>query len=62
MNKTLTLEDVLCIEEPADRVHMSISADNKWLAFCTSGTSEGKESVGVSEAVKGNPMGFIILY
>src|SRR5699024_7491882 len=54
MNKTLTLEDVLSIKEPADRVHMSLSAGNEWLAFCTSGTSDGRKSFGVSMAVEGN--------
>ncbi|MEF3305640.1 TolB family protein [Paenibacillus sp. GYB003] len=39
--------------EAADRVHMSLSADLKWLAFCLNGESKGY-SEGVSDTVQGN--------
>jgi dipeptidyl aminopeptidase/acylaminoacyl peptidase len=49
----LSVNDVLNVKEPADRVHMSISSDGKWLAFCIDGKLESK-SIGVSLAVEGN--------
>ncbi|WP_137789266.1 prolyl oligopeptidase family serine peptidase [Bacillus sp. E(2018)] len=49
----LTVNEVLQIKEPADLVHMSISSNGRWLAFCLRGNSENR-SVGVSQAVEGN--------
>ncbi|GAB6926491.1 hypothetical protein JCM10914A_04740 [Paenibacillus sp. JCM 10914] len=55
MKVTKILNELLEVKEPADRVHMSLSADHKWLAFCLNG-SEGTSSgisAGVSLAVSG---------
>ncbi|GAE36650.1 S9 family peptidase [Halalkalibacter akibai] len=49
----LSVNDVLNVKKPADRVHMSMSSDGKWLAFCIDGKSESR-SFGVSLAVEGN--------
>lgn len=49
----LSVTDVLNIKEPADRVHMSISSNGKWLAFCVEGKLKS-ESIGVSQVVVGN--------
>jgi len=45
--------ELLDVVTGADRVHMSLSADLRWLAFCLDGTSE-EYSEGVSMAVQGN--------
>jgi len=50
----LKVSDILRVKEPADRVHMSISSDGKWLAFCLSGKKQDKNSKGVSQVVEGN--------
>jgi pimeloyl-ACP methyl ester carboxylesterase len=52
MNK-LSVNDVLNVKEPADRVHMSISSNGNWVAFCLNGKVK-KNSVGVSQVVEGN--------
>ncbi|WP_235213096.1 S9 family peptidase [Alkalihalobacillus alcalophilus] len=49
----LTVDEVLNIKEPASLVHMSISTDNKWLAFCLDEYTKSEQSIGVSMAVKG---------
>jgi Tol biopolymer transport system component len=54
MDNTITLNEILNVKVPADRVHMSLSSDNNWLAFCLSGKIEVKKSIGVSMAVEGN--------
>ncbi|WP_132417370.1 S9 family peptidase [Paenibacillus albiflavus] len=40
------------MKQPAELVHMSLSADHKWLAYCIQGESRGS-SIGVSMAVEG---------
>lgn len=52
MKANMILNEILNVKEPADRVHMSLTADHKWLAFCLCGTSKGP-SEGVSMAVEG---------
>jgi acetyl esterase/lipase len=52
LKEGLILDDILNVKEPADRVHMSLSPDHKWLAFCLGGKAAGN-SQGVSMAVEG---------
>ncbi|MFC0472481.1 S9 family peptidase [Halalkalibacter kiskunsagensis] len=54
MKHTITINEILNVKEPADRVYMSISCDNNWLAFCLSGEPVEEKSIGVSMAVEGN--------
>ncbi|MGD6874243.1 S9 family peptidase [Sutcliffiella horikoshii] len=54
MEQTLTVSEILNIKEPAYSVHMSISSNNVWLAFCLGGNSAENKSKGVSMVVEGN--------
>ncbi|MGD6831217.1 S9 family peptidase [Sutcliffiella halmapala] len=53
MEQTITVREILNIKEPADRIPMSISVDNKWLAFCLDGNRVEQKSEGVSMVVEG---------
>jgi dipeptidyl aminopeptidase/acylaminoacyl peptidase len=53
MTSNASAFELFNVIEAADRVHMSLSADLKWLAFCLNGESEGY-SEGVSDTVQGN--------
>lgn len=49
----ISICELLKVKEPGDRIHMSMSPNGKWLAFCLNGKIPSQLSTGVSQVVEG---------